>query len=131
MSSVQVISSLLTPSTKTVLCRNVSVSLKNNNSSEPNVNQTGVVEVHQLSRENPVYTIQGAHLFSGSSVASSIMKYEDWLTIAKQSYNGSNAPRLLVKYGFVNDESVLSSYAGSTTGIPFAFDTGNLVIVRC
>lgn len=124
MASVTITSSALTPNTKTVLCRTVTVGFKRDLVMEPYANGGTLAEVQTQSQENLRYSLQNVHLLSGT-VASTLMSYSDWMTLAQLDYDGTNAPLLTVTYGLAGSTNILSSYAGSTDGIPVVVESFN------
>lgn len=127
MASVTITSSALSPSTKTVLCNNVTVGFKANIFAEPDANGLDKVEVQTQGYENNRISLQGVHVLSGT-VASSLMSVADWLTIGKLKYNGSNAPVLNVVYGKPGATSILPDMDGATGGIRVVVDSFNMNI---
>lgn len=109
--TVTISSSALSPSTKTILCSNVTVGFKRDTEMKPLANPGTLAKVQTQSQENPTYSIRGVNLTG----ASGTLTYSDLLTLAKINFDGTNAPTLTVKYGTA---TTLVGYDGSTTAIP-------------
>lgn len=110
---VNITSSALSPSTKRILCQQVTAGGKREVIVDPNANPTYLAYAQTQAVENTVYSLQGVH-FTG---ASGTLTYADLLTLLKLNYNGTNAPLLTVTYGVGSSTQTLSDFTGSTTGI--------------
>lgn len=124
MATVTILSSSLSPSSKTVRCKNVAVGFKRDIVAEPYANGGTMAKVQTQSQENIRYSLQGIHV-AGSGESSTILSYADVLTLSKLDFTGANAPKLIVVYGTA---SSLVGYDGATTSIPVVVESFNFVL---
>lgn len=117
MATVQLVSSSLSPSTKTVPCSRVVLMFKRDTIAEPYANPGTLAEVQTQSQENPSISLTGVQFLSGSSD----ITLADLFTLGKINYDGTNAPILRVIYGRDSDgdgrpdtTTALAAYAGSS-----------------
>lgn len=130
MATVTIASSALSPSTKTIKCQRVNIGHKRMIISDPNANNTDVVEVQAQSYENPTYNVQGI-MFTGET---GTLTYADCVTLTKLPFDGTNAPVLTITYNaadtagnYTTGTAVVSDSAGSTSGISVVVESFNSV----
>lgn len=95
----------------TIICQGVTVSGKKTNQVNPNANFDGdIVKIHNVSIDNPVYTINNVR-FTG---ASGVLTYANLLALFRSKFTGSDPVYLKVVYGKTGSTSQLVDSQGAT-----------------